>query len=105
MKWPNNVWFLKGHYSRSLENHINHSPEKRGSALVSVNEWTNYYSVRTNPVRILGGQEVILKLDPVQHVGSDKFRALDIKHRKCLFRDERQARLKSYSENINFQRI
>ena len=72
----------------SLKNHISSIPKRKGSAMVSVNEWLSYFNVRMNQIEVLAGQEVRLKIKPLVHVASDNFRSLTLEHRQCLFHDE-----------------
>ncbi len=79
-------------YFSSLKSQLPTQPADRASALVAINEWMSYFNVRWNHFEITGGKEILLTIKPVEHTGSDKFRALDIATRKCRYPDETQVR-------------
>ena len=76
-------------FDRSLRNEVFKTPRRRGSGLVSVNEWLSYFNVRLHHVEILAGQDVTLQLEPVHHVATDNFRSLGRERRNCKFREVR----------------
>ena len=59
-----------------MRNHVYMLPKRKASAFISINEWLSYFNVRTNHIEILAGQEIIIQLEPVQHVATDRFRKL-----------------------------
>ena len=75
-------------FYRSLKSHLPTQPKDRGSALVAINEWLAYFNVRWNNFRVAGGQEVVVKIQPVDFSSSGSFRELDVTTRKCRFHDE-----------------
>ncbi len=75
-------------FSRSAISFASHLPPTKGSATVSINEWLSYYNVRMNLIDVRAGQEVRIKVEPVYHSASDRFKALSLEQRKCRFRHE-----------------
>ena len=73
---------------RSLKSLAVGLPKDKGAAKVAINEWLSYFNVRLNHIEITGGQDVIIKLEPVKHVASEIFRELSLDKRKCKFPDE-----------------
>ena len=70
---------------RNLQPHLQN---RRGSALLAINEWLSYFNVRMKQIQVRAGTEVIIKVDPVHNVVSDAFRNLDREERGCLLHDE-----------------
>ncbi len=60
-------------------------PKRRGETTVAFNEWLSYYNVRLNQVKVLAGQEVIVKLKPARHVATHNIETLEPEKRRCFF--------------------
>ena len=65
-----------------------HIQATRGSAFVAINEWLSYFNVRMKQVEVRAGTEVIMKVEPVDHIVSDAFGELDRAERECRHKDE-----------------
>ena len=65
-----------------------HIQATRGSAFVAVNEWLSYFNVRMKQVEVRAGTEVIMKVEPVDHIVSGAFGELDQAERECRHKDE-----------------
>ncbi len=76
-------WIYVG--DRTLRNKISTQPRARGSAVISINEWTAYFNVRLNNLEVLAGQDVVISLTPVVHATTPSFRKLPVPDRKCFF--------------------
>ncbi len=63
-------------------------PRRRGSAVVAINEWVSFHSVRTRHFEILAGQDVTVNVRPTQHVATERFAKLTALTRQCLFPHE-----------------
>jgi hypothetical protein len=63
---------------------------KKGFARLSINEWLSYFSLRMNQIKLRGGREVSIMIEPVQHVASNSFKELPISTRGCLLENENQ---------------
>ena len=79
-------WLYVG--DKSMRSRVPHEPRSRGAVRLAINDWTSYFNVRTNHLRVAAGEDVRFTLRPVVHATSDGFRALDPEERKCFFRDE-----------------
>ncbi len=71
-----------------MRNHILAYRKRKGSAKVSIKSWLSYFDVRMNHVEVRGGQDMLLKVQPVHHYATDAFRALYPEKRHCLFAEE-----------------
>ena len=67
-------------------------PIRRHSSRLAINDWDSYNNVRSNHIDIEPGQEVTLKVEPVLHTTTDRFRALPIEERKCRYMHENPVR-------------
>ena len=74
-------------------------PQTKGRAAIAINEYLSYYNVRMNSLDIIAGQDVTIKIKPVHHVASERFKSLDVEKRNCLFHDEgnRNSMFNSYN--------
>ena len=61
------------------------------TALLAVNPFASYFNVRTRPVEVIAGREVIIQVTPTLHRATDQFKAMDAGSRKCLLPDEQKA--------------
>ena len=60
----------------------------RGAAAVSFNDIASYMNVRENHIVAWAGQEIQVKVRPVNHVASEDFRWISPEKRGCLFPNE-----------------
>jgi hypothetical protein len=56
--------------------------------ILAVNEFSNFFNVRSSNVNLLPGQHTSLRIKQVQHVTTESFRALSLKTRQCRLLDE-----------------
>ncbi len=82
-------WIYVG--DRTLKNEIPTQPRAKGSAVISINEWSTYYNVRLNSLEVLAGQHVVISLMPVAHATTPSFRELSVADRKCLYPEDTEA--------------
>ena len=50
---------------------------------LAVNEFSKFFSVRGNNIRLRPGEEVTLRIKQVQHVATENYRALGLDTRQC----------------------
>ena len=75
-------------FARSMRASLPHIQATRGSAFVAINEWLSYFNVRMKQVEVRAGTEVIMKVEPVDHIVSGAFGELDRAERECRHKDE-----------------
>ena len=62
----------------------------QGSGTLSINEWLKFFSVRTNPIDLVGGTSYAIKIKPVHHTSSPRIRDISAQGRRCLFPNEKE---------------
>ncbi len=73
-------------------NYVASIPKRKGSAVVAINSWADFFSTRLNYVEVSAGQEAVVVVEPVRITASDGFKELDVAKRECLMSNEQKVR-------------
>jgi hypothetical protein len=56
--------------------------------ILAVNEYSNFFNVRSSNVNLIPGQHTSLRIKQVQHITTESFRALSLGTRQCRLLNE-----------------